>query len=122
MSGISTDSKKHRSNPNAVLLSGLKDALVGVGADIAVAIKAAVPTAPDTSPACRSRAKEKIQQDEPNLDPPRLYALIDLFSCDMEAADMYLTLFREDLQKFWVEKQLTEHMGFPPLSPLDLDL
>jgi hypothetical protein len=121
MSAASGSSKKQRTNANAVLLSGLKEALVGVGADIAVAIKATAPVVPDDSPARRARAKEKIQADEPNLDPARLYALIDLFSCNTEAADTYLALFREDVRSFWVEKQLTEHLGFPALSPLDMD-
>jgi hypothetical protein len=122
ISAVSSGGKKQRSNPNAVLLSGLKEALLGVGTDIAVAIKATAPVIPDDSPARRARAKEKIQTDEPALDPARLYALIDLFSCNTEAADTYLALFREDVQSFWVEKQLTEHLGFPALSPLDMSM
>lgn len=120
VSAASGSGKKQRSNPNAALLSGLKEALLGVGTDIAVAIKATAPIIPDDSPARRARAKEKIQTDEPKLDPARLYALIDLFSCNTEAADTYLALFREDVRSFWVEKQLTEHLGFPALSPLDM--
>ena len=119
---VASSGKKQRSNPNAVLLSGLKEALLGVGTDIAVAIKATAPVVPDDSPARRARAKEKIQKDEPTLDPAHLYALIDLFSCNTEAADTYLALFREDVRSYWVEKQLTEHLGFPALSPLDMSM
>lgn len=107
---------------NRVLLTGLKDALQDIGSNIANAIKAAVPANVDTSPEQRTKAKEKIQNDELNLDAPRLCALVDLFTCDTEAADTYLVLFWEDLRKFWVEKVLTEKLGFPALSPLDMDL
>jgi len=96
-------------------LDGLEAHLVSVSQQ-----QQQLPAIPDSSHEWRVKAMRKIQGDEPNMDIPRLTALVDLFKCSTEAADTYLALFREDIRRCWVEKQLTEALGFPPLSPLDL--
>jgi hypothetical protein len=56
------------------------------------------------------------------MDPSWLTGLVDLFKCSTEAANTYLALFQEDVQKHWVGKQLTESLGFPPLSLIDMSV
>ena len=50
-----------------------------------------------------------------NLDDDHMVAFIDLFWVDTASADAYLVIKRESLRRKWVEKQLVEALGFPPL-------
>jgi hypothetical protein len=114
--------KKSRVGGGSAVMNRLNDTLDGLGAHLAKVEQQQQQLAviQDTSPERRSKAMHKLQKDEPNLDMSRLTALVDLFKCSTEAADTYLALFRDDLRKHWIEKQLTESLGFPPLSPLDM--
>jgi len=60
------------------------------------------------SPQCRHEATQRVQQLETYLDPPRVMALADLVAI---AADMYMTIEREDYRCAWVALKLKE-MGF----------
>lgn len=90
--------------------------------NLADILKSMRPTAPtfNTSPQRKCLAVDKIQKDEPNMDAACITTLVDLFKQDIAAADIYLALFREDVQRYWIEKQLTGSLGFPPLSPMEL--
>src|SRR6202040_1885393 len=63
------------------------------------------------SPQCRHEATQCVQQLETYLDPPRVMALADLVARDTIAADMYMTIEREDYRCAWVALKLKE-MGF----------
>ena len=52
-----------------------------------------------------------MQQLETYLDPPCVMALADLVARDTIAADMYMTIEREDYCCAWVALKLKE-MGF----------
>jgi len=112
--------RKKRGPSATVALHGLKEGLDLMNDNLSVLVKGVGPPVVDTSPERRTKAMEKIQKDEPNLDLARLTALVDLFKQDTTAADTYLALFREDVRRYWVEKQLIESLGFPALSPMDL--
>ena len=63
------------------------------------------------SPQCRHEATQRVQQLETYLDPPCVMALADLVARDTIAADMYMTIEREDYCCAWVALKLKE-MGF----------
>ena len=69
----------------------------------------------DTSPECWAKAMDILQKLEDYLDNDHMVALIDLFRADFAAADVYLAIKHDGLQKKWVGKQLTDALGFPPL-------
>ena len=54
---------------------------------------------------------QRLQQTETNLDPDHMIALVDLVSSNTIAADVYMTLEREDYCKAWISKRLKE-LGF----------
>jgi hypothetical protein len=56
-----------------------------------------------------------LQKLEDYHDNNCMVAFIDLFRADMAAADAYLAIKCESLQKEWVEKQLMDTLGFSPL-------
>ena len=64
-----------------------------------------------SSPQRRHEAMQRLQQTETYLDADRMIALVDLVSSDTIAADVYMTLEREDYRKTWVSKRLKE-LGF----------
>ena len=64
-----------------------------------------------SSPQRRHEAMQRLQQTETNLDPDRMIALVDLVSSNTIAADVYMTLEREDYRKAWISKRLKE-LGF----------
>lgn len=64
-----------------------------------------------SSPQRRHEAMQRLQQTETHLDPDRMIALVDLVSSDTIAADVYMTLEREDYRKAWISKRLKE-LGF----------
>jgi hypothetical protein len=113
---------KRKGGGNSATMNRLNETLDGLGAHLASVSKQQqqLSVIPDNSPERRVQAMKKLQLDEPNMDIPRMTALVDMFRCSTEAADTYLALFREDVRKGWVERQLTGALGFPPLSPLDL--
>jgi hypothetical protein len=117
----SVSREKKKVSTGAVTMNRLNETLDGLGAHLASVSKQQrqLPAISDDSPQRRVMAMVQLQTDEPNMDIPRLTALVDLFKCSTEAADTYLALFREDVRKGWIQKQLTETLGFPPLSPID---
>jgi hypothetical protein len=64
-----------------------------------------------SSPQRRHEAMQCMQQTESYLDPDRMIALIDLVSSDTIAADVYLSLQREDYRRHWISKRLAD-LGF----------
>ena len=56
-----------------------------------------------------------LQDLESYLNDDRMVAFIDLFRADTAAADAYLAIKHDSLQKRWVEKQLKDTLGFPSL-------
>ena len=69
----------------------------------------------DTSPEHRAKAMDILQELEDYLDDDCMVALIDLFRADLAAADAYLAIKHYSLQKKWLETQLMDALGFPPL-------
>lgn len=73
----------------------------------------------ETSPERRMAAIKRLQDLETrNLDINRLVALVDLFKSSTDAAATYLSLDLDILRRSWLEKQLVELLGFPPLASL----
>jgi hypothetical protein len=63
------------------------------------------------SPQRRHEALQRVQQIETHLDASRVMALADLVAKDTVAADIYLSIEREDYRYAWVALKLKE-MGF----------
>jgi tellurite resistance protein len=62
--------------------------------------------APESSPVRRRRAIRKAQELENDLDDADLVVLVNLFIADVSAADGYMELQHEGLQKAWVAQRL----------------
>ena len=65
----------------------------------------------------RSSAERRIEattllQQKEDLTVDQIIAFADLFEQNMSKADTYMALIRDDVRKFWVQKQLVE-LGFP---------
>ncbi len=60
----------------------------------------------------RKEAAERLRVTETYLDHDRMVAVLDLVSVDINAADTYMSIQREDYRKAWISKRLTEY-GFP---------
>ena len=69
----------------------------------------------DTSPEHQSKAIDLPQELESYLDDDCMVVFIDLFKANTAAADVYLAIKHDSLQKKWVEKQLIDHLSFPPM-------
>ena len=119
---ITAASKKQRtSTTGAVALNGIKESLDTfnntfnhtLGRNFA--LRQLERDRADTSPESRAKAMDNLQEQEIYLDDDRMIAFIDLFRADTAAADAYLAIKREGLRRKWVEKQLKETLGFPPL-------
>jgi hypothetical protein len=63
------------------------------------------------SPRRRHEAMQRVQQIETHLDPSRVMALVDLVAKDTIAADIYMSIEREDFRHAWVALTLKK-MGF----------
>lgn len=63
------------------------------------------------SPQRRHEAMQRVQQMETHLDASRVMALADLVAKDTIAADIYMSIEREDYHHAWVALKLKE-MGF----------
>jgi hypothetical protein len=63
------------------------------------------------SPQRRHEAMQRVQQMETHLDASRVMALADLVAKDTIAADIYMSIEREDYCHAWVALKLKE-MGF----------
>jgi hypothetical protein len=61
-----------------------------------------------------------LQELESYLYDDCMVAFIDLFKADMAAVDAYLAIKRDSLRKKWVEKQLIDQLGFPPMPADDV--
>ena len=71
----------------------------------------------ETSPERRMAAIKRLQMLEAEyLDLDRLIALVDYFKSSSDAAATYLSLDLPILRRGWLEKQLTNVLGFPQLS------
>lgn len=110
-------SKKQRTTTGAVALNGIKESLDAFNTTLGRGLVFQQPERgrADTSPERRAKAMGVLQDQERYLDDDRMVAFIDLFRADTAAADAYLAIKRESLRKKWVEKQLTDTLGFPLL-------
>ena len=98
--------------PGAVALNGIKESLDVFNNTIKHGLAQPEHERADTSPERRSKAMDRVQELEAELDDARLVALIDLFQTNTSAADAYMTLKREALRKVWVQRRLKD-LGFP---------
>ena len=57
---------------------------------------------------CKARAVDLAQEQETELDDDDMVALLDVFCADATAADMYVQIKKDSVQKKWVQKQLNE--------------
>jgi hypothetical protein len=122
--------KKQKSPSGAAAMDGVGDGLQTIGSSIrdmiterklrrlqqearadAQVAQAAQLLVSASSPQRRHEAMQRLQQTETYLDPDRMIALVDLVSSDTIAADVYMTLEREDYRKAWISKRLKE-LGF----------
>ena len=71
---------------------------------------------PDSSLDCQAKVVELIQVQEDYLTDYQLVAFLDYFKADTTAADIYLAIKCEGLQKAWIQKQLSKELGFPQQS------
>ena len=60
---------------------------------------------------CRQNAMERLQDTEGHLKPQAMICLIDYIVKDTTAADIYMSLKREDYHKEWISERLKER-GF----------
>ncbi|KZT01761.1 uncharacterized protein LAESUDRAFT_763497 [Laetiporus sulphureus 93-53] len=58
------------------------------------------------SPICKTRVIERAQELETDLDDDELVDLLMIFEKDHAAADAYMVIKSDTLQKCWVEKKL----------------
>ena len=111
--------KKQRSAlPGAVALNGIKESLdmfnKTIERSLVVRPHEQVQVH-NTSPERHQKAMTRLQEVETHLDDVHLIALIDLFKSNTSEADTYMSLQCEALRKKWLQKQLVEHCGFPPV-------
>ena len=105
----------------AIALNGIKESLDAFNSTLRRSLLLQPERArADTSPERRSKAMDLLQELESYLDDDRMVAFIDLFKADTAAADAYLAIKRDSLRKKWVEKQLIDHLGFPPMPASDI--
>ena len=108
--------KKQRTTTGAVALNGIKESLDAFNNTLGRSLMQQPERGrADTSPERRAKAMDVLQELEDYLDDDRMVAFIDLFRADTAAANAYLAIKRESLRKKWVEKQLTDTLGFPLL-------
>jgi hypothetical protein len=127
-SSLNSSSKKLKSCSGATAIDGVKASLETISssirdmtakrklrqlqqeacADAQAAQAAQLLQTSVSSPQRRHEAMQHLQQSETYLDPDRMIALIDLVSSDTIAADVYMTLEREDYHKAWISKWLRE--------------
>jgi hypothetical protein len=108
--------KQRTTTTGAVALNGIKESLDAFNTALGHSLIFQPEKArADTSPERWAKAMDVHQELEDYLDDDHMVAFIDLFRADMAVADAYLAIKRESLQKKWVEKQLTDTLGFPPL-------
>ena len=116
-----SSSKKQRTTTGAVALNGIKESLDAFNSTLGRSLLLQPERArSDTSPERRSKAMNLLQELESYLDDDRMVAFIDLFKADTAAADAYLAIKHDSLRKKWVEKQLIDQLGFPPMPASDV--
>jgi hypothetical protein len=75
--------------------------------DISDAIRDATgPTGLEASPLWKRRAIQSAEEHEGDLDEEDLIALVNIFTADVSAADTYMELRWDGLQKAWVANHL----------------
>ena len=111
--------KRQRTTTGAVALNGIKESLDAFNSTLGRSLALQQPgpdrVRADTSPERRARAMDVLQDQESYLDDNQMVAFIDMFRVDTAAADAYLAIKHVSLQKKWVEKQLKDTLGFPPM-------
>ena len=79
----------------------------------------ATPCRTKTSPECHMAAIKHLQELEAkHLDLNHLIALVDYFKSSSDATITYLSLDLPILCHGWLQKQLVQSLGFPPLPSL----
>ena len=68
---------------------------------------------PNSSPEHCAKAVELIQVQEDYLTDNQLVTFLDYFKANTAAADIYLAIKHEGLQKAWIQKQLWKELWFP---------
>jgi hypothetical protein len=76
--------------------------------DISDAIRDATgrPTGLQASPLQKRHAVRSAEEHEGDLDEEDLITLVDIFTADVSAADTYMELRQDGLQKAWVANRL----------------
>jgi hypothetical protein len=64
------------------------------------------PTGLEASPLWKCRAVQSAEECEGDLDKEDLIALVNIFTADVSAADTYMELRWDGLQKAWVANHL----------------
>jgi len=60
----------------------------------------------DATPKRKKAAMARAQDLEEDLEDEQMLSIIDLFQTDVSAADAYMTLKRDGLQKAWIRSKL----------------
>ena len=105
----------------AIALNGIKESLDAFNSTLRRSLLLQPERAhADTSPERRLKAMDLLQELESYLDDDCMVVFIDLFKADTAAADAYLAIKCDSLRRKWVEKQLIDHLGFPPMPASDI--
>ena len=98
-------SKRHKEITGPAALQGLRAELSTFGQSF---IEVTTPPTPllAPSPSQKTKAIQRAQELEDELDDDRLAALIRVFQADVNAADAYLVLKRDGLRKAWIASTL----------------
>lgn len=86
-------------------LQGLREELSSFGQTF---IEVSTPPVPSLapSPSRKTKAIQRAQELEDELDDVRLAELIRVFQADVNAADAYLVIKRDGLRKAWIASTL----------------
>jgi hypothetical protein len=122
LSALSSAAASARSTPSAssgpkrarkevtgpVALQGLTAELSTFGQTFLEGVTSTVPPPPllAPSPSRKTKAIQRAQELEDELDDDRLAALIRVFQADVNAADAYLVIKREGLRRAWIASTL----------------
>ena len=107
----STSHKRLRTGviSNAEALAGLHSELTVFGGTFLEGASSMAPPPPmiAPSPSRKTKAIQRAQELEVDLDDKKLVSLIRIFQADVNAADAYMVLEREGVRKLWIESTLS---------------